>query len=241
MKKAIIKFSLICLTTITCICVADSKVMAELIRVAIIDSGATHFVDNAVSFTHFAADEDPLEHGTKIAELVRKTSPDAHITMLQVCENTIDGLKPSQSAVVEAIRWSVENDIDVVNMSLVINYNKDIQELIEKAAIEHNIVFVAASGNPHITSGFVADADGFIRKVKEKEIVRFPASSEHVISVGSSEKKGDSADIYEDPQTHKQKGTSFACARISGDVANVLSSNNTIRTPAAILSSLNSD
>lgn len=205
-------------------------VLAEEIKVAIIDSGAKGYVDEAISFTSYAGTEDPLDHGTQIARLVRRDYPDARIYMLQVCEK-IDGvLKPSKEAIVKAIDWAVSQDIDIVNMSLAIRYDQEIERAIVHAATSHGIIFVAASGNKSIASQFAADSNGFIRKVNKTIRPAFPSSSEHVISVGAVDKYGrlseyssKSCDIYEQGEILGQRGTSFASARVTAKVAKILS------------------
>ena len=103
---------------------ASENLFAKDIHIAIIDSGATGYVDFGKSFTSFPANSDPLNHGTYIAKLIRSANPHAQITMLQVCTKERGQLKPSRSAILKAIQWAVDNDIDVVNMSLVVKYDQ---------------------------------------------------------------------------------------------------------------------
>ena len=207
----------------------SSGAYADVIKVAVIDSGATAYVDSARSFTGLAANRDLLNHGTEIAKLIRQGNPDIQIHMLQVCEKTDGIYKPSPEAILKAIQWSIENKMDVVNLSLVTKYNREIENLINEAATSHGVVFVAAAGNRSIASHFAADQDGFIRKVSKSVKPAFPASSENVISVGAVDEEGQIAsysdkqcDLYANGQIMGQEGTSFACARITAQVVSFL-------------------
>jgi minor extracellular protease Epr len=210
------------------------------VRIAVIDSGARGHVDAAISFTSYAGDSDPLNHGTEIAKLIRQENPDAVIYMLQVCENRDGRFKPSKAAVLQAIRWAVENQIDVVNMSLVVKYSKEIDAAVTEAAVKHGIIFVAAAGNKGLSSHFSADSDGFIRKQSKAVAPAFPSSNSNVISVGGLDERGQIAsyshklcDIYDNGKILGQEGSSFACARVTAKVARILA-----RSPQATKSAL---
>jgi len=221
---------------------SSTSALAEQINVAIIDSGASQYADYSKSFTSFFPNEDPINHGTQIAKIIKEEAPSAKIYMLQVCEIKEKQFRPSSEAVIKAIEWSVENNMDIVNMSLVTDYSKDIEDAIEDAAMKHGIVFIAASGNKTIKNRFVADDEGFIRRSQQKLKPAFPASSAHVISVGALESDGKladysavGADISANGFIKGQKGTSFACARVTSKVINTILQYNPQRTPAAIL------
>lgn len=210
------------------------------VRIAVIDSGARAHVDAAISFTGYAGNQDPLNHGTEIAGLIRQANPGATIYMLQVCENRDGRFKPSKPAILQAIRWAVENDIDVVNMSLVVQYSKEIDEAVTEAAVKHGIVFVAAAGNKNLSNHFATDSDGFVRRRTKAVAPAFPSSNPHVISVGGLDENGQIAsysdklcDIYDNGKILGQEGSSFAAARITGKVARVLA-----RSPQAAKSAL---
>ena len=219
--------------------------LAETIKIAIIDSGAKKYVDNSVSFTNFSASDDSLGHGTKIAKLIRSGSPTAEITMLQVCEKKNGVFKPSRRAIFEAVKWAVAENVDVVNMSLVTKYDPEIERVIEEAATRHGIVFVAASGNTSIQKLFTVGKDGIMRRSDRLQKPLFPASSSNVISVGAVNSKGKVAqysvktsDVIANGRIYKEKGTSFACARVTAKVANIISDTSFNRTPEDILALL---
>jgi len=161
--------------------------------------------------------------------LIRQGNPNAKIYMLQVCHKEKGDFKPSKEAVLKAIEWVIENDIDIVNMSLVADYDRDIEKSIDKAATSHGVLFIAAAGNRSIASRFAADSDGFIRRSSEAVKPAFPSSNKNVISVGAVDYSGritsysdKFCDIYEDGKILGQEGTSFSCARVTSQAARIL-------------------
>ncbi len=207
----------------------ECPAFASDVKVAILDSGAMGYVDSAVSFTSLSANQDPLRHGTEIAKLIRQGNPSLKIYMLQVCEEINGEFKPSRDAILEAIRWSVENGIHIVNMSLVIPYDKEIENAIS-AATSHGVLFVAAAGNKTLASHFAADSHGYVYKTKKLVKPAFPASNKNVIAVGGLDQNDKLAgysdktcDVYASGKILGQEGSSFACARITARAAQILS------------------
>lgn len=205
-------------------------VFADTIKVAVFDSGATAYVDAGVSFTSIPANKDPLNHGTEIARLVRQGNPDAEIHMVQVCEKVKDSFEPSREAILKGIRWAVDNNINIVNLSLVMKYDPAIEKAITEASTSHGVLFFAAAGNKTIASRFAADQSGYICKVTKAVKPGFPASSPHVVSVGALDEGGQIAsysdkdcDMYENGKILGQEGTSFACARATSEAVGILS------------------
>ncbi len=245
MKNKMTKWTQCIAAIVLIFCVSQSNARAEEVRIAILDSGSASYVDYAKSFTSFPADSDPLSHGTHVAKIVRAENPNAQIHMLQVCENLDGKLTPSPQAIIQAINWAMENDIDIINMSLVTHYNADIENLVRKASTEKGIIFVAAAGNRSVASYFAMDAQGFVTKNAEDVKPSFPSSSPYVISVGALNKQSQItkysskfADIYADGQIAGQEGTSFASARITAKASQILAGNPTVKDKDQILSLL---
>ena len=227
------------------ILVSSIPAQAESLSIAIIDSGAKGFVDEGISFTSYPASRDPLDHGTEVARLIRKCFPQAKLFMLQVCDKVDGVLIPSKDAVLEAISWSVAHHVDIVNMSLVIRYDKEIAQAIEAAARDHGIIFVAAVGNKSLASRFAATPEGYMKKVTRNVHPAFPSSSPYVIAVGAYDEYSRIADysvkycdLYENGKILGQQGTSFACARVTSRVAKILSQESIPRTKETILARL---
>lgn len=217
------------------IAMAGPSLSANEISIAIIDSGARSYVDTGESFTSYPANQDPLNHGTEIARLIRQGNPSTKIYMLQVCEKTNGDFKPSRDAILKAIQWCVDHHIRVVNMSLVTKYDQEMESAITNAATSHGILFIAAGGNKTLASHFATDSKGYVCKVSKDVKPAFPASNPYVISVGALDKNGEVAsysgshcDVYSQGKTRGQEGTSFACARITAEVAGIVAAHDTI-------------
>jgi subtilisin family serine protease len=212
----------------------SSNLFAE-VKIAVIDSGSTDKFCEAISFSSIPANQDPIGHGTKIARIIRDSNPEAKIYMLQVCEKFEAGYRPSAQSVIKAIQWCKENDIDIVNLSLVMQYNKEIEEAIKDAYYNKGIIFIAAAGNKSLLNRFAVNSNGNICFSKSEDKILFPASCEHVISVGAKDSTGNTAnysindvDVFSDGSYGKQHGTSFACARITSQAAKIYSLNPNI-------------
>ena len=210
---------------------ALSMAQTQAPRIALLDSGATGYVDRVISFTSLAADQDPLNHGTIVAKLVRQGNPHAKIFMLQVCENIDGQWKPSPRAVIAALQWVIQNNIDIVNLSLVLGKNPKIDALIKEATLQHGTIFVAAAGNPTLNSHFAFDTKGLVYRASRSRDVStaFPSSNPYVISVGSLKTRGKQSsqkkvcDIYANGKAGRQEGSSFACARITARIIELFS------------------
>jgi uncharacterized NAD-dependent epimerase/dehydratase family protein len=130
------------------------KKTGKSIRIAIIDSGVdiTHpflsrasitqltFVDNTFKEV---SPSDPFGHGTACAGLIYKLAKDASIISLQ-CFNS-KGASDGK-AILEALRWCIENKIHIVNLScgsLSDVYEAELIELGNKC-IENNILVFAS-------------------------------------------------------------------------------------------------
>ena len=208
------------------------------VKIAVIDSGSTEKVYKSISFSKIPGNIDPIGHGTKIAKLIKNGNPEAEIYMLQVCEKQGFGYRPSQESVLKAIEWCVDNDIDIVNLSLVIQYNKKIEEAIKQAHYDKGILFIAAAGNRSIFNQFAVNSDGYVYSSKSNVNTMFPAACDYVLSVGAHDSLGkiaeysaNDADVYTQGSYSDVKGTSFACARITGIASRILASNHNISLP----------
>lgn len=200
------------------------------VKVAVLDSGCSIRVDKSISFTSLSANFDPLDHGTHIVEAIRQQNPQAIIYAVQICEKKGSAYEADVNAVIQGIQWAREQNVNIINMSLVLEENCELRSLINKTCSLDGIIVIAAAGNKSFMSRFAFDS-GFVAKRANENfnVVRFPGNVESVISVGALDAQGaiapysvKGADIYLDGAFQHKFGTSFAAAKASGYVSKVI-------------------
>lgn len=176
------------------------------VKVAVVDSGVNddnaHFPDGVVlpGVSFVAGDPDPtgrtdvLGHGTAVAGIIAAralpkvksgligAAPEVQILPVRVFTRDTD-LQPGDTpltgaGIARGIRWAVENDADVVNVSLSApSTNISLGEIKSALALaeRRNVVVVASSG----------DSDGTSRTEQ-----RFPAAGRGVIGVAATNVQG---------------------------------------------------
>ena len=112
---------------------------------------------------------DQAGHGTHIAGLLTGemgfgVAPEAELFIAKVCENS----HCPESKIYEALNWGIENDVDVVNISLGRFKTNSTEKMVIDKLIAKGISVVAAAGNQRSSS------------------VTYPARYQNVISVGAS-------------------------------------------------------
>ncbi|HKQ73963.1 MAG TPA: S8 family serine peptidase [Blastocatellia bacterium] len=122
------------------------------VRVAIIDSGvnpAHPHVAGVAGGVHINADGeaenylDYIGHGTAVAGAIREKAPGASLYAIKVFDQL---LRTNAETIIRAIDWAIENEIDVVNLSLgtVNEARRERFEQVVARAAERNVVLVAA-------------------------------------------------------------------------------------------------
>ena len=157
------------------------------IRTAIVDSGidASHpDVGEISGGVHIQIGEkgevlflddhaDCTGHGTACAGIIRKKTPDAALYSVRIFDASLiaDG-----RALIAAIQWCIDNEMDVVNLSLGITdvtFKKSLQRVCRKAG-DAGVILVAAESNDGlesypavfpevigVTGGAIYETDGF--------------------------------------------------------------------------------
>ena len=207
------------------------------IKVAIIDSGidAAHpalsgpvngyatveMDDDAV---HYVTEphEDSCGHGTACAGIIRSLAPECEIYSVKVLGK---GLMGRGNTFIAGLRWAVENNMDVCNLSLGTTKKVFFSALHEVADLAYfkNVILVTAANNLPIAS--------------------FPSMYASVISVAAHEEEQDALRFYYNPappiefgapginvrvawldqQWITATGNSFAAPHITGIVTKILS------------------
>nr|WP_242624447.1 type VII secretion-associated serine protease mycosin [Micromonospora kangleipakensis] len=214
---------------------AQKVSQGEGITVAVPDTGVDphpDLRDNLLSGTDLSGDgdgrQDQSSHGTSMAGLIAAhgqgpgvgalgIAPKAKI--LPIRSQLVDG-KGDAEDLAKSVEWATANGADVISISAVAGASVHLQQSI-KAALQANIVVVAAAGNR---------PDDFR--------VGYPASEQGVVAVGGVDRSGEHAsisvtgpeidivapavDIYStsyDGKYSKGTGTSSATAIVAGAAA----------------------
>lgn len=127
------------------------------VRVAFIDSGVNpahpHVggVAGGIAFTASESNEnylDYLGHGTAVAGAIREKAHDASLFAVKVFDQS---LRTSATTILRALEWTIDNQMDVVNLSLGTfneKYRTEFERIVARA-IERNVIIVGA----HETEG----------------------------------------------------------------------------------------
>lgn len=141
----------------------------EGVKLGVIDTGidASHEDLNVVGgYSVFTSgiDADPYNdgsgHGTHVAGTaaaldnnvgVVGVAPDADLYAVKVLNSSGSG---SSSGVAQGVEWAIQNGMDVINMSLGSStHSQAIQDVVNAAYYEHDMLVVAAAGNEGNASG----------------------------------------------------------------------------------------
>ncbi len=157
------------------------------IRIAIVDSGidASHTdVDEIAGGVHIQIGQDGetvfwddhadcAGHGTACAGIIRKKAPDVVLYSVRIFDAS---LMADGRALIAAIQWCIDNEMDVVNLSLGttdVTFKETLQKVCRKA-VDAGVILVAAESNDGgesypavfpevigVTGGVIYEPDGF--------------------------------------------------------------------------------
>ena len=226
--------------------VKDIEKSEQKVKIAIIDSGISFSDDFTITesknFIENDGNENPLfddstGHGTAMAGIIaaydngygiKGINPNAELYSAKVLDSTN---KAPLSRIIEGIYWSIDNHVDVINMSFGTTVDSEVLHNAIKLAYNSGIILVASSGNT---------ANG---------IVKYPAKYDEVIGVGAlgvdsnvwkDTSKGEGLDLVAPGQKIETTGvlagilstcgTSISAAQVSG-VASLLLERDKTKSP----------
>lgn len=208
---------------------------AETTKIAIIDSGVDEEkarVKIEKRFSEVDNTKDDFGHGTAVASIIasKKSKTD-----------NIEGIYPKAiifdvnvldengyakiDDIIEAIEWSINQNVDVINMSFGVEKNDERLHKVIKKAVEDGIIIVASAGNTlgmyteypakykEVLSISGVDKDMNIYKYAAKGKVDFvaPGVDVQAVKIGKLSKQ------------ERLSGTSFSTAYATGVIATLLS------------------
>ena len=163
------------------------------IKVGVIDSGisTSHFdlkVEGGVNILDSAGTyDDDYGHGTRVAGIiaaldnnigVKGVAPDAELYSIKVLDSKGEGMI---SDIISGIEWAIENDIDIINLSVQTTIENKLLKKTINQAIKQGLIIVAAAGNKGYS--------------ETESTITYPANYQSVISVGALTKKKLRADF----------------------------------------------
>ena len=198
------------------------------VKVAIIDSGvnpAHPHVGGVVGGTRITSGDadgstdylDYIGHGTAVAGAIREKVPDAQLYAVKVFDRA---LTTNIEAIIKAIDWCTENEMDVINLSLGtvnVEHRKVIEQAVGRAA-EKRTVLVAASemsGKPSLPGCLPSVIGVVVDWQCARDSYDVSRSDDDPVFIASAYPR----DIPGVPRERNMNGISFAVANMSGFVA----------------------
>jgi subtilisin family serine protease len=130
------------------VCVVDSGVDAEHPLVGGVGTAVAIRIEG--DETHVEADElgDVCGHGTACAGIIRSVAPECELVSVRVLG---EGFVGSGPALIEGLRWAVEQGFDVINMSLSTTKERfvaDLHALTDAAYFRRSLIVASAHNMP---------------------------------------------------------------------------------------------
>lgn len=152
------------------------------VKVALIDSGISYTgsveVKESVDYVNDGDKEtnplflDETSHGTAIANIICSNgsnglfgiNPNIELYSAKVLD---ENNSSTLSKIIQGISWAVEQDVDIINLSLGTSVNSELLHNAIKEAHNNGILIIAAAGN------------------SQTETIQYPAAYNEVVAVGS--------------------------------------------------------
>jgi subtilisin len=194
------------------VCVLDSGVELDHPSVGVVQGAtAISLDDDGNTIAEADTEGDLCGHGTACAGVIRSIAPDAEIYSVRVLGAGFTG---SGKVLLAGLRWAVEQDYDVINMSLSTTkkaFSELLRDIADIAYFKRTLLVASAHNMP---------------------VESFPWRFSSVISVGSHE-EGDPLTFYANPDPPVEffaRGVNVEVAWIGGST--ITATGNSFATPA---------
>jgi len=198
------------------------------VKVAIIDSGvnpAHPHVGGVAGGARISSGEadspsdflDYIGHGTAVAAAIREKAPDAQLYAVKVFDRA---LTTNIDAILKAIDWCIEHDMDVINLSLGtvnVEHRDAIEQTVARAA-EKGTVLVAAremSGKPSLPGCLTSVIGVVVDWEISRDRYEVSCAGDEPAFIASAYPR----DIPGVARERNMSGISFAVANMTGFVA----------------------
>ncbi len=163
----------ICDKQVVKVAIIDSGIDISHPSIGMIAGGVNILINKDGHFIYSSEVTDCIGHGTACAGIIRKKAPDAALYSVRIFNEFLiaDG-----RALIAAIQWCIDNEMDVVNLSLGttdVTFKKALQKVCRKA-VDAGVILVAAESNDGgesypavfsavigVTGGAIHEPDGF--------------------------------------------------------------------------------
>lgn len=173
--------------------VENTQIPVEKVKVALVDSGVSFSDDievtNSINFVDSESEQpnplflDESGHGTALAGVICAKNNDKGITGVNpnvelYSAKVLDSNNQAPlSRVIKGIYWAVENNVNIINLSMGTTVNSEALHNAVKEAYNKDILLIASAGNT------------------EHQAVQYPAAYDEVVAVGSTDTKGELAEL----------------------------------------------
>jgi subtilisin family serine protease len=130
------------------VCLVDSGIELDHPRVGQVDGAVVVNTDGDETHVEEDADGDTCGHGTACAGIVRSLAPECSLFSVRVLG---PGYAGSGAGLIAGLRWAVENDFDVVNLSISTTrreFAEKLHELADSAYFGRTILVASAHNMP---------------------------------------------------------------------------------------------
>jgi hypothetical protein len=205
------------------------------VKIAVIDSGVNirhpHIVSSSTFGVVLASDEagasweDQIGHGTAVMAAIQEKAPEAEYHAVKLFGPS---LRSTARRLIEAIEWSIDNRMDLINLSLGttnLDYKDELQTLVRKALDANSLIVSAhAAGDlpalPGVLEGVIGvDVDWELPRGQ----YRIKDESGKAVFVASGFPRG----LPGLPQSKNLHGISFAVANMTGIIARAVETSQT--------------